>query len=435
MATKVFAVVAKQQEENNPFFRVVRQGCEARAAELGNVVCTVRGPEQAVASAQVAIARQFIADGVDGLAIASLDEKLTALVIEEAYAAGIPVVTFDSDVPRSKRLAYIGTNNFAFGQTLGKILWQLKPLGGQYAILSEGSPNTLERNAGVRDHLEGSPWVEVRNSPSDTEDNIIMATEQVDMFSRQAGVSAVVAVGGWPMYGPDLSVWQNIVDANRNITYVVADTLPIQIEHLSTGYVNGLVGQDPYQMGVQTMNVLLEHATNGGNGTVQTGDMFGTAFMEMVRVPLELPPANVDYHYIGNIRYMGIAFFTVIFFMSLICAHWTFSKRHVRVVMASQPQFLLMICFGVLVCASSLLTVSFDDSKVGYSGSTANGLCMSIPWLTSLGFTIMFSALFSKTRRINKIFHAPFPYERMKVSLRESFIYPWSSSSRPMWRI
>jgi gamma-aminobutyric acid type B receptor len=176
-------------------------------------------------------------------------------------------------------------------------------------------------------------------------------------------------------------------------------------------------------MGVQTMNILLGHATNGGHGTVKTGDIFGTSFIEMVRVPLELPPVYADYNYIGNLRYMGIALFAVMFLMSLFFASWTFSKRHVRVVAASQPQFLLMICFGVLISASSLLTISFDDSEVGYYGSTANGLCMSIPWLTSLGFTIMFSALFSKTRRINKIFHNPFPYrKRLKVSLRELYL-------------
>jgi ribose transport system substrate-binding protein len=48
-------------------------------------------------------------------------------VIEKAVQAGIPVITFDSDAPNSKRIAYIGTDNYFLSST-SQVLKQLVPL-------------------------------------------------------------------------------------------------------------------------------------------------------------------------------------------------------------------------------------------------------------------------------------------------------------------
>jgi ABC-type sugar transport system substrate-binding protein len=420
---KVFGMVAKNKETSNPFFAIVRRGCEAQAAKLG-VNCSFVGPENPVPEEQIEIVRQFIEQRVDGIAISSLDDESTILVVQEAYVAGIPVVTFDSDAPSSKRVAYVGTNNRAFGSALGKILLQLEPRGGKYALVSGIAPNIVERNAGFREYLETttSNWFEANNSPSDTKDQISIALDQVEAFSRSADVSAIVAMGGWPMFDDDPTKWQRIVASNRNITYVSADTLPIQMDFISTGYVNGLVGQDPYDMGVQAINILFERAT-GNNGTYSKNrSVFGTNFVEMVRVPLELPAVNVDNNFVGSLRYMGFGFFGVISLLSIGFGAWTYSKREIRVVVASQPMFLFMLLFGVLLCSSSLIPLSLDDTDPAFDGETADRACMSVPWLSSIGFTIMFSALYSKTWRINKIFHNPFPSARMKVTLRDLYL-------------
>ena len=62
----VFAVVPKAM--NNPFFDLARDGCEARAKELGNVTCTYLGPVEHEAATQAQIIEDLITQGVDGLA-------------------------------------------------------------------------------------------------------------------------------------------------------------------------------------------------------------------------------------------------------------------------------------------------------------------------------------------------------------------------------
>ena len=413
---KRYAVIPKQQETTNPFFSVVHHGCQARASAL-EVICDFEGPIHPVALDQLEIVRKKIDENVDGIAISSLDDNITQIAVQEALAKNIPVITFDSDAPFSGRLQYVGTDNFAFGETLGKILLQLRPKGGQYAIVSANSPNILERNDGVRNFLKASDWFEIESSPSDTQDSVAKGLDQVEDFSRMSEVDAIIAVGGWPMYHPNTTRWENIVDTiGSNVTYVIADTLQVQIDLLTSGHVNGLVGQDPYEMGIQAINLLYNRPTPADDS------VFGTSFMEMVRVPLDLPPPNINYNYLGNLRFMGISLFAVIAFLAGSFATWTCRMSNVRVVVASQPQFLLLICLGAIVCGGALIPLSLDDSDPKFEGTRADRACQSIPWLASLGFTLMFSALFSKTWRINQLFHNPFPNARLKILPRDLYL-------------
>ena len=66
--------------------------------------------------------------------------------------------------------------------------------------------------------------------------------------------------------------------------------------------------------------------------------------------------------------------------------------------------------------ATTILPISFDDGIVSYQ--TCDKLCTSIPWLLSTGASIVFSALFTKLWRINRLFHAE-RFQRMKISERD----------------
>ena len=257
-----FAVVPKAM--NNPFFDLTRDGCEARASELGNVTCLYIGPVEHEATTQAQIIEDLITQGVDGLAISVSDIAAATTVIDRATAAGIAVVTFDSDAPDSTRTAYVGTDNKLFGMDLGKLLLQVAPDGGTYGMISGGAaaPNLALRVDGVREALAGSNWTEVPGSPTFSNDDIALAVQQMgDLKTANPDLKAIVPVGGWPMFAPD--GWKNFVDQYKAdvdsgaLALVVADTLPQQLQLLKEGYAHGLVGQRPYEMGVKSMDTLL----------------------------------------------------------------------------------------------------------------------------------------------------------------------------------
>ena len=178
---------------------------------------------------------------IDGISISVSDTEIITPAISRAVNANIPVITFDSDAQNSLRKAYIGTDNYSFGMELGKLLHQLAPRGGTYGIIGGSAPNIQDRVQGVRDRLADTKWIEVTTSYKDSLDSTSVSLELMYEYSKE-DVDAIIPVGGWPMFGEDTQPWKDFVDANRNMTLIVADTLPQQIELMNQGYVNGLVG-------------------------------------------------------------------------------------------------------------------------------------------------------------------------------------------------
>jgi ABC-type sugar transport system substrate-binding protein len=417
-AKYTFALVPKSID--NPFFDVARDGCMDNADILG-VTCLYTGSAAGVKDSDGSIQAQIISDlidarSIDGLAISVGKLKAIEPVIEQAMKAGIPVITFDSDAPNSKRIAYIGTDNYFFGVQLAKVLKQLVPTGGIYGALGYSSPNIAERLRGFEDEISASgKWTAAEGSPANYKQNLTLAIEQMYAFAK-LNVTAITPVLGGAMRS---GLWKDFVDENRdrNITLVSGDAMPNQLEFLSRGYVQGLVGQLPYQMGFMAMKTLYDLAEGG----VVSQEIMGTNLLTHLEIPMVLPELRVNYNLIGNLHVVGYILFGLIACGALGFGVWTYRSRNVRVVKVAQPMFLIMVTLGVLVMASSILPLSFEDGGVSESLTDREGewICMSVPWLGFCGFTITFSALFSKTMRINRIFHAKVQFGRIKVTMRD----------------
>lgn len=190
---------------------------------------------------------------------------------------------------------------------------------------------------------------------------------------------------------------------------------------MQTSYVDALVGQLPYNMGYQSAQTLWEvlQAVVSGtplNETLSSDTIFGTHQLEILRIPLQLPLVDFDYNYIGNAAIVGYILCTIIIVASLGFMEWTWFYRKNQVGRSGQPVFLSMICIGTLLMGSAIIPLSIDDEK---SQRAADVACMCSPWLINIGFTIAFSALFSKTWRLNKILLSKNPLRRVKVTERD----------------
>src|SRR5712671_4507935 len=114
----IFAFVPKLLD--NPVFQVAWQGAQAGAKDLGEGKIEVQrdAPVKSDAVEQAQIIETLIEKKVDGIAVSVNDADALTESINKAMDAGIPVVTFDSDAPKSKRLAYYGTANFPVGKIM-----------------------------------------------------------------------------------------------------------------------------------------------------------------------------------------------------------------------------------------------------------------------------------------------------------------------------
>jgi ribose transport system substrate-binding protein len=288
-ADYTFALVPKNV--NNPFFDVARDGCKKAEAELGGKIeCLYIGPgEHGGGEEQLQMVNDLITRQVDGIAVSPSNAAGIVSALVQAKAAGIPVLTWDSDLlPENKdlRIAYIGTKNYDIGVNLAKLVQETKPDGGTICLQSGGAAaaNHNERLQGIRDTLGGmsgttSPgerlsgqngWTEVDGCPLYTDDDAARAVQQMeDVLAKYPDLDAYISTGAFTQWNPDAyrSVASKVKDRidDKSLALVVADTLPMQMDLLKEGLSQGQVGQRPFQMGYETMNFLLEIVEQGKN--------------------------------------------------------------------------------------------------------------------------------------------------------------------------
>jgi ribose transport system substrate-binding protein len=276
---------------NNPFFDQARDGCKKAEAELeGQIECRYIGPgEHGGGEEQLQMVNDLIAAGVDGIAVSPSNAASMASALAQAKAAGIPVLTWDSDLlPENAdlRIAYVGTKNYDIGVNLAKIVQDIKPDGGTICIQSGGAAaaNHNERMQGIRDTLSGATgttapgerlegangWTEVDGCPLYTDDDFPRSVQQMeDTLAKYPELDAFVPTGGFPQFVPDAyrNVASKIKDRidSKSLALVVADTLPVQMDLMKEGLSLGQVGQRPFEMGYQTMYFLKEIIQDGKN--------------------------------------------------------------------------------------------------------------------------------------------------------------------------
>src|SRR5262245_57587258 len=124
-----------------PVFDYAKTGAEREAARHG-VEVIWRGPEHADELRQKEMLESFITQRVDGIAISVLNADFLTSTINRAIDAGIPVITWDSDAPGSKRIAFYGVDDFKSGQIMGDEAARLLGSKGTIAIItSMGAAN------------------------------------------------------------------------------------------------------------------------------------------------------------------------------------------------------------------------------------------------------------------------------------------------------
>jgi gamma-aminobutyric acid type B receptor len=147
---------------------------------------------------------------------------------------------------------------------------------------------------------------------------------------------------------------------------------------------------------------------NEVNGKVEKGawrDIEGTEFVFFDgTATAPLPKRTVtNAHYLSStVQIIGFCLVGLSLLFSLGTAAWVYVHRELRLVKASQPEFLYLLCFGAALVAISLVFLSFDERQ-GLSGKRLSSMCSAFPWFFVIGYLVMYSAIFSKLWRLSKL--------------------------------
>ena len=246
-----FAVIPKSLDL--PVFNYARTGAERAARELGNVEILWNAPASADQLKQKEILESFITQGVDGIAISALNGDFLTETINRAVDAGIPVVTWDSDAPASKRIAFYGVDDFRSGQILGEQTIALLNGQGEVAILTSlGATNLQRRLEGARDALAKAPGISIVEV-YDIKEDPVRVPEIISTASRRyPELDAWLSVGGWPVFTRNA-----LAGVDPSKTKVISfDTIDPALDLLREGRVQVLLGQKYFGWGAESVKLL-----------------------------------------------------------------------------------------------------------------------------------------------------------------------------------
>jgi ribose transport system substrate-binding protein len=242
-----------------PYWQAAGAGFSRAAAQL-KVRSDYFGPNNYDPKAERDALDRAVQQKANGILLAVTDPALLKDGVDKAIEAGIPVVTIDSDAPASRRLFFVGTNNYQVGVTGGQRLAQeLKGKGNVVVFTMPDQHNMQDRLRGYRDALDRTGIkitrvVDIQGDPRiafDTTTQILgKEKDQVDAFvclEAQSGKEVAGVLSSYKVTG-------KIVMA--------MDTDPETLEWIQKGGIAATIAQKPYTMafiGVQMLDNLYHH--------------------------------------------------------------------------------------------------------------------------------------------------------------------------------
>lgn len=259
---KRYTFVWSPKATNNPVFDVARVGGQLRATELGDVDFQWVGPADADAQKQAQLLDDWVSKGADGMGISCNDASALKPVIDRATAKGIPVITWDSDSPDSKRITFYSLDSVkaaTAGANLFVDLMKGNP-SRKYAMLTgvPGAQNLEERIKAVRAVLDKTDLQLVNLEASN--DDIQKGAEVVEArMTATPDLGGWFFIGGWPLFG-DIKALPKFVAAAKTgkLKTVTWDTLPGELQDLKDGIVQGLIGQKYFGWGYDALGILYD---------------------------------------------------------------------------------------------------------------------------------------------------------------------------------
>ncbi len=251
---EVFYLIATNV--NLPYWQTAAAGFKQAAAQY-KVTARVVGPDTYDPKAELDALHSAIAAKPSGILISVADASVLQTEIDAAVAAGIPVITMDSDAAGSKRLYFIGTNNLAAGQMGGKRV--IEKLGGKGNVVFftlGGQPNTDERLKGFKDAFASRPEikiVEVVDIKGDARNAFDKAQEDLALTGPKK-IDAFVCL--------EASSGKTVADAIKRAgggrELVAFDVDQETLDAIKAGTIDATIAQKPFTMGYVGLKALDE---------------------------------------------------------------------------------------------------------------------------------------------------------------------------------
>lgn len=248
------------------FWGQVIQGAEVAAKELADFGIEVKFYFSEIRDGfrERALLEEALNDGVAGIAITPTDPLLVGALIDNACQAGVPVVTFNTDVPCSKRLCYVGLNGYLGGRVAGELMYKFLDGAGEVGVLTGflSTQDTEARRTGFLEVVAGmgkdnmttvGTWENADDSGKCYELTGKIIHDYPDLRGIFVTNSCTAAVGA------------AIVDRHREgkIKLIGFDVNEEVSRLLKNNVVTACITQNSFQQGYQPIRIIFEYLQTG----------------------------------------------------------------------------------------------------------------------------------------------------------------------------
>jgi ribose transport system substrate-binding protein len=252
---------------NNPesFWTIAEAGTKKAAAEE-DVEVLFRKPAQNDAGLQKEIIDTVLGQGVKAIAVSVISPENQRAFLNE-IAAKVPLITQDNDAPDTKRLCYIGTDNYEAGKGAGKLVKEALPDGGTVVLFvgDLAALNAQQRRQGVLDELAGTKdakgdtygkyklfktYTDQPEGPQKAKENA------VDAITALQNEKDVCMVGLWA-YNPP-AILSAVKDKGKvgRIKIVGFDEDTATLQGIAEGAIHGTIVQQPFLFGYESVKLM-----------------------------------------------------------------------------------------------------------------------------------------------------------------------------------
>lgn len=262
---KSFKIVMIAKSNSNPVFQYAKRGAEDEAKEESkatgmDISIDWETPANEDGLEQAKRIDEAVASGANCVLISCSDAAKVTGSINDAVAKGVPVMTFDSDAPDSKRFAFYGTNDAECGKEVMAELAKLTNGTANVAILAgnQNAPNLQKRVQGVKDEAAKYPGIKIITVANHKETPEDASAKVVEVMQANPQINAWAMVGGWPLFATSL-----LTDLDPSKVKVVSvDALPAELAYIDKGIAPVLLAQPCYEWGHKSVQIIVDKLIN-----------------------------------------------------------------------------------------------------------------------------------------------------------------------------
>lgn len=255
---------------DNPFFDEVVSGMKQKEEELECYNCSLLIKHVTIdVNQQLQAIEEMVNAGVNGIAISPTNDPRLSKRINELFDQGIPVVTLNTDIQDSKRLAFVGSNYFQSGATAAGLMRLMAKSEDVNIGIITGSDEILchtERIAGFEQAITAYPHIKVVETITNEDDDFISYDRTTQLLTDHPEINALFfAAGG--VYGGCRSVLN--LGKQKDMTIITFDNFTTTKEMIMKDVISATICQEPFVQGSKPLDLLFNYLATGEEPKVE----------------------------------------------------------------------------------------------------------------------------------------------------------------------